>query len=363
MNKYNRTCKINLKFATKYKKKMIADLLKEYRRVVNLYIKKLWVNKGKLDKDTLALIQNTSLSERYKSQALRHALQIVVSTKKSLKANHKRTNIIPTFTGPAKLDSKFIFIDEADLMKDFDLAIKLSTLQKGNRITIPAKRTKVFNKWYEHPNSKLLQGCLLFEDYIILNFEVIEEFKIEGKNIGIDIGKTKIISTSEKEFFGREFDKINNKIKRKKKGSKTKKRALIERDNYFSKVVKSVPLENVKIVVVEDLKDLKKGKKPNRSRAFRKSLRHWNYPEIISRIENKAQENRICLVKVDPRNTSRSCPICKFVAKENRNGEKFKCKSCGFVEDADYVGALNILSKYLFSQESRVPEDHKDILI
>jgi IS605 OrfB family transposase len=335
---------------------MIADLLQEYRRIVNVYIKHLWFTRGKLDKDTLALVKNTSLSERYKSQALRHALQIVIFTKKSLKANHKSTNTIPTFTGPAKLDSKFVFINESDTMKDFDLAIKLSTLQKGNRITIPAKKTKVFNKWFDHPNSKLLQGCLLFEDYIMLSFEIIDEFKTEGKDIGIDVGKTKIISTSEREFFGREFDKINDKIKRKKKGSKAKTRAYIERDNYFSKVVNSVPLENIKTVVVEDLKDLKKGKKPNRSKAFRKSLRHWNYPEIISRIENKSQENRICLVKVDPQNTSRSCPICKFVAKENRNGEKFKCKSCGFADDADYVGALNILSKYLFSQEFRVPE-------
>jgi IS605 OrfB family transposase len=348
-SKYNRSCKINLRFATNLKKKIIKNLLNEYRRVVNLYIKKLWINKGRLDKETLALIQNTSLSERYKSQALKQALEIVVSTKKALKATKRLSNKIPTFNGPAKLDAKFISIEEPKHLKDFDLAIRLSTLSKGNRIIIPAKRTKVFNKWNDHPNSKLIQGCLLSEEGVTLFFEIEEELKEEGKEIGIDLGKTKIITTSEKEFLGLDFEKINQKLKRKKNGSKSKKRAYKERDNYFGKIVNSLKFEEFKTIVIEDLINLKKGKNPNRSKSFRKSLRHWTYPEVISKIENKSQENRICLVKVDPQNTSRTCPSCKFVAKENRNGEKFKCQSCGFSEDADYVGALNILSKYLFS--------------
>lgn len=357
---YHRACKINLKFATQFKKNEIKNILQEYRRVVNIYINHLWFTRGKLDKDTLALVENTSLSQRYKSQALKQALEIVISTKKSLKENRKSTNKVPKFDGPAKLDAKFISIEDSDSMKDFDLAIKLSTLKKGKRILLPTKKTKAFNKWKKFPNSQLIQGCLLSEDYIILTFEINEEYKEDGKDIGIDIGKTKLIATTEKKFYGLEFEKINNKIKQKKKGSKARKRAYKERDIYFSQIINSLPWEEYKIVAIEDLKGLKTGKKPNRTKAFRESLRHWNYPEIISRIENKAQENRVCLGKVDPQNTSRSCPACFFVAKENRNGEKFKCKSCGFEEDADYVGALNILSKFLLSQERSVPEDQKD---
>jgi putative transposase len=39
---------------------------------------------------------------------------------------------------------------------------------------------------------------------------------------------------------------------------------------------------------------------------------------------------------VDPRNTSRTCPKCWLIAKENRKNERFRCFTCG------HVGALNI---------------------
>ena len=68
---------------------------------------------------------------------------------------------------------------------------------------------------------------------------------------------------------------------------------------------------------------------------------------VVSRIENKASENRVRLIKVDPSYTSQTCPVCREVNKENRKGEKFLCISCGYAGDADSVGAKNILVKTL----------------
>jgi len=50
---------------------------------------------------------------------------------------------------------------------------------------------------------------------------------------------------------------------------------------------------------------------------------------------------------VSPRDTSRTCPVCGYVEKANRNGLKFLCKSCKHEDNADRNGAVNIASRSL----------------
>ena len=51
------------------------------------------------------------------------------------------------------------------------------------------------------------------------------------------------------------------------------------------------------------------------------------------------------VVAVNPRNTSRTCPCCGHVAKENRQTQaRFACVACGYENHADVVGAINILA-------------------
>jgi hypothetical protein len=108
-----RAVKVSLKFATESKQRRIHALLESYRAAVNFYIKSLWETRGKLDKDTLARLPSykTRLSERYKSQALKQALETIVATKKSAKALGKPCSI-PVFTGSAILDSKFVSVED-----------------------------------------------------------------------------------------------------------------------------------------------------------------------------------------------------------------------------------------------------------
>ncbi len=50
------------------------------------------------------------------------------------------------------------------------------------------------------------------------------------------------------------------------------------------------------------------------------------------------------LVTVPPQNTSRTCPCCGHVSADNRKTQaKFECVECGFEENADVVGAINVL--------------------
>jgi len=52
------------------------------------------------------------------------------------------------------------------------------------------------------------------------------------------------------------------------------------------------------------------------------------------------------VIFVDPKYTSQTCPICAHKSKENRLTQAdFECVSCGYQDNADYVGALNILAR------------------
>jgi putative transposase len=63
-------------------------------------------------------------------------------------------------------------------------------------------------------------------------------------------------------------------------------------------------------------------------------------------LANKAESAGRRVIPVDARNTSRTCPECGHVAKENRATQaKFECTACGMVANADHVGALNVLHR------------------
>ncbi len=68
--------------------------------------------------------------------------------------------------------------------------------------------------------------------------------------------------------------------------------------------------------------------------------------QFLAILANKAESAGRRVIPVDARNTSRTCPVCGHVAKENRTTQaKFECIACGFLANADHVGALNVLNR------------------
>jgi len=68
----------------------------------------------------------------------------------------------------------------------------------------------------------------------------------------------------------------------------------------------------------------------------------WPYAKAGFFIEYKALDKGMEVKYVNPRDTSRSCPKCGNVSKENRNGLMFCCVSCGYKDNSDRVGSINI---------------------
>lgn len=341
-----RACKLTLGFATDHKRRAINALLEAYRAAVNHYVQHLWNAKGALDKNTLSLLSSshTRLSSRYRSQALKQAIEMIVFTKKSVKGTHKQCGI-PVFKGAAILDAKFVTIEEGK--GSFDMVIKLSCLAKGKRLIIPTKATKVVNKWLSKPSAKIIHGCSLTEDSITIWVDIPDTDAKHGLSLGVDIGINKLLSLSNGTHLGTDFRALRDKVKRKSPMSKAKKRALLERDNYIHRIINLLPWDSLGLLAIENLKNVKTGKQKNRGKQFRKALIPWTYSQVIEVLKQKAQENRVHLVSVAPAYTSQTCPSCGTMSRDNRKAEKFLCVNCAYSQDADSVGAMNILTKAL----------------
>ena len=52
------------------------------------------------------------------------------------------------------------------------------------------------------------------------------------------------------------------------------------------------------------------------------------------------------VLAVPAHNTSRKCPSCHHISADNRKTQAiFKCVACGLTENADVVGAINVLAR------------------
>jgi putative transposase len=90
-------------------------------------------------------------------------------------------------------------------------------------------------------------------------------------------------------------------------------------------------------IILEDLK----GFKSKRSKELNRRLSMWPRRKLHQIIEYKAQWKGIPVIKVDPRNSSRTCPICRTI-QDSRMGAEFKCE-CGWSLDRHINASINLL--------------------
>jgi putative transposase len=77
-----------------------------------------------------------------------------------------------------------------------------------------------------------------------------------------------------------------------------------------------------------------------------KSILDQGWFEFRRQLAYKLGWNGGMLVAVPPHNTSRTRPVCGHVAAENRRSQTgFECVNCGYEQDADVVGAMNVLAR------------------
>jgi len=347
-----RSLKFNLKFANKRKIQLLQELELEYKKAVNYYLKLLSNNRYFLSQEEIKSF-NSPLSYAFKQCAERQAVKIWKSWRKC-----KKRGKLPEFDGTLILDQRFITIERSKTLT-FDYWMRVSTLNKGKRTLIPFRSYNYANKYFTE--WKLVNGGRIKRDgnnwFLLLTFEKeTPKKKKEGKIIGVDIGIKKLITTSEKEFLGKDIERLMNKIQKKQQGSKAFKRALKERDYYINKIAKQLPYNDTKVIVMENIKNIKKNTKKEKKlrKEFRSKFQRWTYAKLLSRIKQLCELNGVHFHTINPAYTSQTCSKCGSVHRLNRCGEMFSCRNCGYTEDADFVASENILKAYL-AQEPMVP--------
>jgi len=77
-----------------------------------------------------------------------------------------------------------------------------------------------------------------------------------------------------------------------------------------------------------------------------KAILDQGWFEFRRQLDYKLGWNGGWLVAVPPHNTSRTCPACEHVSALNRASQsRFACVACNFEENADLVGAINVLRR------------------
>jgi len=95
--------------------------------------------------------------------------------------------------------------------------------------------------------------------------------------------------------------------------------------------------ERKSAIVLEDLK----GMMPKRNKELNRRLSMWPRRKLHQIIEYKAQWKGVPVVKVDPRNSSRTCPTCGRI-QYSRMGAEFRCE-CGWHMDRHLNASINLL--------------------
>ncbi|WP_240733209.1 RNA-guided endonuclease InsQ/TnpB family protein, partial [Histophilus somni] len=88
------------------------------------------------------------------------------------------------------------------------------------------------------------------------------------------------------------------------------------------------------------------GKNVKQKSGLNRSILDQSWFEFRRQLDYKTQWLGGFLVAVPARDTSRACPCCGHTAKENRQTQaNFECVECGYTENADVVGAMNVLTR------------------
>ena len=251
--------------------------------------------------------------------------------------------------------------------------------QHNNRLYLPkigcVRYRNSRNVVGEIKNVTVSKKCGRF--YVSIQTECeVEIPQHQGGEIGIDMGIARFATLSNGEYFEPlnafktykgKLAKLQRQLKNKIKFSKNwqKLQAKIAKLHHkiancrkdFLHKISSTISKNHAMIYVEDLQvsNMSKSAKgtveaPGTNVAQKSGLNRaildQSWTEFRRQLDYKSQWQGGALVAVPPHNTSRTCPCCGHTDKENRLTQaKFECVECGYHNNADVVGSINILER------------------
>jgi putative transposase len=249
--------------------------------------------------------------------------------------------------------------------------------QSNNRVFLPKLG------WIRYRNSRdipgtvknitVSQSCGKWFISIQTEREVAQPIP-QGNAVGVDMGIARFATLSDGTYytplnsFRRHEDRLRKAqqaMSRKQKFSSNWRRAKARiqhiharignaRRDYLHKTTTAIS-QNHAMVCIEDLRvrNMSRsaagttgnpGRNVRAKSGLNKVILDQGWFEFRRQLDYKLAWNGGWLIAVPPRNTSRTCPCCGHVSKDNRQTQaRFGCVECGLIENADVVGAINIL--------------------
>ncbi|BCU07614.1 RNA-guided endonuclease InsQ/TnpB family protein [Allochromatium tepidum] len=202
----------------------------------------------------------------------------------------------------------------------------------------------------------------------------VEQPLPKGGAVGIDMGVARFATLSDGTFYAplnsfkrhetrlrraqqamsRKVKFSNNWKKAKARVRKIHSRIGNARRDYLHKCSTTIS-QNHAMVCIEDLqvRNMSKsaagtaeapGRNVRAKSGLNKSILDQGWFEFRRQLDYKLAWSGGHLIAVPPQNTSRTCPCCGYMSAENRRTQaRFECVECGFEENADVVGAINVL--------------------
>ena len=248
---------------------------------------------------------------------------------------------------------------------------KASISVMNSRIKLPFKLTAKQKELFTNPewkrgNARLVHTGKKWFLHISFTKKVSEPDIASFDNIiGIDAGLRQIMTIynakTGQTFFenGQAIAKKRRNYAKKRqslqsKNTKSAKRRLKElsgRENRWMTDVnhqlsKTLVSENPNtLIVVEDLTNVTFDTVNNRKKENRYEHHFWAFYQLQQDIAYKAREHGSYLIKVNPAYTSRRCPKCGIICKENRDktNHSYHCSNCHYQSNDDRVAAMNIV--------------------
>lgn len=251
----------------------------------------------------------------------------------------------------------------------------------GKRVKLPSKLG-----WLKFRKSQKVQGTIknctvsFKSGHWYISFQVEQEISEPKRQstsaIGLDMGVAKFVTLSNGTYlkplnaFRKHQKRLateQRKLSRKVKFSANWQKQKAKIQKLHSKIAncrkdflhKSSTLisKNHAMIVIEDLRILnmsksakgnaeKHGKNVKAKSGLNKSILDQGWYEFRRQLEYKQLWNGGLVIAVPAQYTSQTCPCCGHVSKENRQTQaNFTCVECGYTNNADIVGAINILER------------------
>lgn len=162
-----------------------------------------------------------------------------------------------------------------------------------------------------------------------------------AKLVQIKENTTHVLST-----FKRNDHRIRKKLA--SKLGKRRTRRINQLLHHISKDIVQNAKESKSTIIFENLKGIRKlyRKGNGQGNKFRRKLNSWSFYELQRQVEYKADWEGIPVKFIDPKCTSRLCPICGKRLQEDRQRRRdLWCGNCKRWRDRDVVAAMNIAYK------------------